>query len=126
MEPSILDEMVKLVFVIIGPIVAAALTTLLVRLFAKAGIELDLTKRAVIEQKLGDLVAQTEEWASIKIKQGISVTAGDKANKYLALVIDNVPGVNIDEATDVAKTILGRFRVAAAGSMLDLRQAAGK
>lgn len=126
MEPSILDEMVKLVFVIIGPIVAAALTTLLVRLFAKAGIELDLTKKAVIEQKLGDLVAQTEEWASIKIKQGIPITAGDKANKYLALVIDNVPGVNSDEATDVAKTILGRFRVAAAGSLVDLRQAAGK
>lgn len=126
MEPSILDEIVKLVFVIVGPIVAAAFTTLLVRLFAKAGIELDMTKKAVIEQKLGDLVAQTEEWAAIKLKQGIPVTASDKANKYLALVVDKVPGVNGDEATEVAKTILGRFKVAAAGSVVDLRQAAGR
>lgn len=119
-----IDEVVKLIFVIVGPVLAAVLTALLVRLFAKAGIELDMTKKAVIEQKLGDLVAQTEEWAASRIKRGIPTTAGDKANAYLASAIDKVPEVTAQEATDVAKTILGRFRVAAAGSVSDLTQAA--
>ena len=121
-----IDEVVKLIFVIVGPVLAAALTALLVRLFAKAGIELDMTKKAVIEQKLGDVVAMTEEWASTQIKRGIPTTAGDKANHYLAIALDKVPEVTADEAVETAKTILGRFRVAASGSVSDLSQAAGK
>jgi hypothetical protein len=128
MEPSVnvsvVDELVKLVFAVVGPIIAAAATALFVRLFRKAGIELDMTKQAVIEQKLGDAVALTEEWASIRLKNGIPISAQQKAEHYLGVVADTVPNVTPEEATAIAKTILGRFRVAASGSLSDVRSAA--
>jgi hypothetical protein len=120
---SVTDEFVRLVFSILGPILAAALTALVVQAFRKIGIELDMTKRAKVEQLLGDAVAQTEEWASVQIKRGIPVTAGDKAEHYVGLALDQVPGITPDEATTVAKTIIGRFRVASSASLSDVRSA---
>lgn len=124
MEPSIVDETVKLIFSILGPILAALGTAVLLKLLAKLGIELDMTKKAVIEQQLGDAVALTEEWASVQIKRGLPINAQQKAEHYIGIVADKVPGVSPDEATKVAKTILGRFKVAGAGSLSDLSQAA--
>jgi hypothetical protein len=117
---------VKLIFVILGPILATAATALIVQLLRKAGIDLDQAKKAVIEQKLGDAVALTEEWASVQIKRGVPVTAAQKAMKYLDKAIAKVPNVTPDEATEAAKTILGRFKVAAAGSVSDVRVAVEK
>lgn len=125
MDPSasLVDEVIKLVFVILGPILATAATALVVQLFRKAGIELDMTKQAVIEQKLGDAVALTEEWASVQIKRGLPINAQQKAEHYVGVVLDKVPGVTPEEATAAAKIILGRFKVAASGSVLDIRTA---
>jgi len=121
---DILDEVVKLIFSILGPIIAGALTAVLVQWLRKLGVELDDAKRERLELTLGNAVALTEEWAATQLKRGMPVTSAMKAQHYLALVADKVPGVTTDEATQVAKTILGRFKVAAAGSVSDVRTAA--
>ena len=123
MAPSVIDEVVNLVFSVVAPILAAVGTAVLVKLFAKLGIELDLTRKAALEQQLGNAVALTEEWAAVRIKNGIPITAQQKAEHYIGVVADKLPHVTPDEATAVAKTILGRFKVAAAGSLSDLSQA---
>ena len=124
METDLVGEVVKLVFSILGPIIAAAVVAVLVQLLRKLGIELDASKQVKVEAALGNAVALTEEWASTQIKRGIPVTAADKATHYLSLAADKVPGVSPEEATDVARVILGRFRVAAAASVSDIRTAA--
>lgn len=123
-DVSFVDEVVKLVFGVLAPVLSVLAIAALTQLLRKWGIELDAAKAAKLEQLLGDAVAQTEEWASSQIKRGIPVTAQLKAEHYLGLAVDRVPGVTAEEATRVAKTILGRFRVAAAASVSDVRGAA--
>lgn len=123
MSDSVLIELLKLVFAILAPVLTAALTALVVRLFKKAGMEVQQSKQDQLNSLLFKLVAQTEEWASVKIKNGVGITAQDKAEHYIALVAEKLPGVSPEEATDVAKQVLGHAKLAATAVLQDVRAA---
>ena len=121
---DVLVEVVKFALAIIAPILSALLVALAAKGLQKIGISLDAEKQAKLEHLVAALVAQTEEWASSRIKAGIPVTAADKASYYLQLAADKIPGVSTDEAHALAQTILGRLRLGTTAVLQDVRVAA--
>lgn len=121
---DVLVEVVKFALAIIAPILSALIAALAVQGLRKLGISLDAEKQAKLEHLVAALVAQTEEWASSRIKAGITTTAADKAQYYLQLAADKIPGVSADEAHALAQTILGRVRLGTTAVLQDVRVAA--
>ncbi len=117
-------ELVKFVLAILAPVLSALVVGLAYKGLQKMGISLDAERQAKLEHLVAALVAQTEEWASSRIKAGIPVTAAEKASYYLQLAADKIPGVSADEAHALAQTILGRVRLGTTAVLQDVRVAA--
>lgn len=119
-------ELVKLFFAIVAPILATLLGGLLVQALRKIGIQIDEAKKAQVNSLLFKLIAQTEEWASVRIKNGMTITAQDKAEHYVALAAEKLPNVSAEEAVAVSKQVLGTARLAGTAVLKDLRVAVEK
>jgi hypothetical protein len=121
---DIVTELIKLVLAIVAPILSALIVGLAYKAFQRMGLTVSAEQRARLEHLVAALVAQTEEWASSRIKAGLPVTAEQKAQYYLQLATDRLPGISSDEAHALAQTILGRIRLGTTAVLQDVRVAA--
>lgn len=121
---DLVTEVVRLVFAIVAPVLSGLLVALAAKWFQKMGISLDAEKQAKLEHLAAGLVARTEEWASSRIKAGMPVTAREKAEYYLTIAADALPGVSPDEAHALAQQTLGRLRLGTTAVLQDVRTAA--
>jgi hypothetical protein len=121
---DLVTEVVRLVFALVAPVLSALLVALAAKALQKLGLTLDAEKQAKLEHLAAGLVARTEEWASSRIKAGMPVTAREKAEYYLTIATDALPGVSADEAHALAQTTLGRLRLGMTAVLQDIRQAA--
>jgi outer membrane scaffolding protein for murein synthesis (MipA/OmpV family) len=125
MEPTDLTtQIVAVVFAIVAPILSTLIVGLALKALQKLGLTVDAEKRAKLEHLTAQLVAQTEEWASARLKAGVSVAAAEKAQHYLKLAADALPGVSTEEAHALAQQTLGKIRMGTAAVLSDVRVAA--
>jgi len=114
MEP-LLDELIKLLFTIVTITITAALPFILKKIFDKFNLQVSAENQAKLEKYIQDAILATEEWAATRIKASIPVNAGAKAEKFITIALDKIPGITADEALKLAQQELPKLGLGASG-----------
>lgn len=113
---------------VVGAIIAAVLTPLIVQWIANkarlAGLQLSAEKEAQVEKIVRDVILNVEEWAATRVKVGTATNAGQKLDKALIDVVDKVPGISREEAAELIHATLPKVGLGAAAFLQGVRQAA--
>lgn len=120
---KIISDFITVVGAIAAPVVASLICAILIKVAKKYDLHITAEMQARVETIVTNLVLQVEEWGASKIKAGAVVTAQDKAQRYLALAADALPGVTPEEATALAQQELAKLGIGASGFLQALKQA---
>lgn len=123
-----MDAVIHQALDVVGAIIVAVLTPLIVQWIANkarlAGLQLSAEKEAQVEKIVRDAILKAEEWAATRVKVGESTNAGQKLEQALADVVDKVPGISSQEAADLIHATLPKVGLGASTFLQGVRQAA--
>ncbi len=111
-----LAEVIKLAFAILAPLLIAAATAAIYRVFQYFGVQLKAADDERVRAVIQDLVLHTEEWAADKAKHStLVVNSADKALHFAVLAAAQLPALPPPEAKQIAQAELQRLGLGAAG-----------
>jgi hypothetical protein len=104
---AILTDLLQPVIAILGAALATLITSLLVQLVQRFGIQLDLERQALLEAAARKAVLMVEEQAANALKRGLSEWTGpQKMTAAVTDIVDHIPRVDRAEAERIVQAVL--------------------
>lgn len=119
-----LTPLVTPVLQLLGTVIAAALTALIVRLLQKVGLSVDADRHAKIEYVAKLAASRAEEFAAAYLKaHGSKLLPTQKLQLAVEDVMARLPRVSREEAQEIVQAVLPGLRLGATAGVAALGKA---
>lgn len=118
MSEAAFNEALISVIHLLGAIAAAIIPVLLAKLLQRINVDTKLAQGRFLEAIALDMAMAVEEWAAARLKANpqTSVTAQQKAEHFLFLLMARVPWITPSEAMTLSQAAVAKLGIGAAHS----------